>query len=62
MDRDDYVIRSTRRKGTGRVTYDIVDLAGRLLHVTVPYHLSGDDGPTDILRAAVRALPAPGRR
>lgn len=62
MDRDDYVIRSTRRMGAGRVTYDLVDRGGRLLHVTVPYHLSAGDGPVDILRAAVLALPEVVRR
>lgn len=53
----DYVIRSTTRAPSGRSTYAIVDMAGRLIHVTVGYTLCASGLLDLVLREAVRAIP-----
>jgi len=35
-----YVVRSTRATPDGRVSYELVDLAGAVVHVTLPRHLT----------------------
>jgi len=58
----DYVIRSAVRGPAGRVTFTIIDMAGRPSHVTVPYDQTGAGAPEQIVRAAIAKLPPPGRR
>lgn len=57
MERDDYVIRSTSRFPDGRSSYAIVDMAGRLIHVTVGYALCATGLLDTVLREAVGAVP-----
>ena len=54
---DPYVVRSTERAPDGRVTYTIVDMAGRVMHVTVARAATAGDGPVAVLRAALDVLP-----
>jgi phosphate-selective porin len=54
-----YVVRDTRRAHDGRSTYTLVDMAGRVLHVTVPYNLSATEHLDLVLRHAVASRPAP---
>jgi hypothetical protein len=51
-----YVVRSTRRAPDGRSTYQVVDMAGRIHHVTVPYALAATEHFDLTIRRAVSSL------
>jgi len=48
-----YVTRETRAAPSGRATHTIVDMAGRVLHVTVPRNLGATEHLDLVLRHAV---------
>lgn len=48
-----YVVRSTTRAPAGRVTYELVDMAGRMLHATVARELTTDELVAPVLTYAV---------
>lgn len=48
-----YVVRSIRSAPNGHATYELVDMAGRRLHVTLPRSLTADECSAPILRHAV---------
>lgn len=57
-----YVVRSTRTAPDGRVTHELVDMAGRRLHATIPRSLTTDELSHAILRYAVTSRRVNERR
>lgn len=51
----DYTVRSTRAGISGRVSYEVVDLGGKILWVTVPFTLSTPERVDAIIRARLAA-------
>lgn len=54
-----YVVRATRAAPDGRATYELVDMAGRVVHVTLPRHLTNTEHAHPIL---LHALASRGTR
>lgn len=45
-----YVVRSTERARDGRVTYTVVDMAGRISKVTIPHALTLTEFADPVIR------------
>lgn len=56
-----YVLRSTARAPDGRVVYTVVDLNGRVSHVTIPHSLTLTELVDPIIRAHVAGARSAGR-
>lgn len=54
-DSTDYTVRSTRAGINGRVSYEVVDMGGKILWVTVPFPLSTPERVDAIIRARLAA-------
>lgn len=50
-----YVVRSTRRGPGDLSTYEVVDMNGAVVHVTMPYDHATDHEADPIIRAALAA-------
>lgn len=54
-DSTDYAVRSTRAGINGRVSYEVVDMGGKIAWVTVPFTLSTPARVDAIIRARLAA-------
>lgn len=53
MNVDDYVVRAAKRGPDGRVDVSVVDGAGALVHVVIPFDLTGAEDSDRIIRSAL---------
>lgn len=53
VDPDDYVMRRARPMANGSVDVEVVDLAGKIVQVIIPFRLTGADDADRIIRTAL---------